>query len=247
MKVLAIGNSFACDATRYLHQMAKEDGEDIKVISLFIGACTLRKHYINALEDNSSYEAYFNGDATGFNVSIKEALINDEWDVVTIQQHFGVGERYRDFSPYMRFLTDYIKTYAPAAKIYLHQTWAYTDESSKAHGYKDHADMFKQIAAVYADAEQKFDIDGILPSGEVMNRLRLKGVKILRDDIHASLGVGRYALGLTWYSMLMDKDAASNTFIPGNSFTSFEEGAAAEEIAAARETAAQVIKEYKRR
>lgn len=247
MKILAIGNSFACDATRYLHQMAMKDGEDVKVIALFIGGCTLRQHYINALNDNSSYEAYYNGDGTGINVSIKEALMNDEWDVVTIQQHFMGDSSYKTFGTYIEYLKDYIKIYAPTAKIYIHQTWGYTDECSKTFGYKDHNDMFEQIKNTYEEAKKKIDAEGIIPSGEVMCRLNSRGVKIHRDTIHASLGAGRYALGLTWYSMIMDKDAAKDDFIPGNSFTSFEEGATDEEIAIARETVAEVVKEYKRR
>ena len=44
MNILAIGNSFSQDATTYLHQVAKADGEDITVINLYIGGCSLYKH-----------------------------------------------------------------------------------------------------------------------------------------------------------------------------------------------------------
>ena len=45
MKVLAIGNSFSNDAMRYLHEIAKADGVDMKTVNLFIGGCPLSRHY----------------------------------------------------------------------------------------------------------------------------------------------------------------------------------------------------------
>ena len=36
--------------------------------------------------------------------------------------------------------------------------------------------------------------------------------KIHRDALHASLGAGRYLLGLTWYKYLTNNDISRNTF-----------------------------------
>ena len=47
IKVLAIGNSFSSDATRYLYQIARADKVDMKVVNLFIGGCPLSYHYSN--------------------------------------------------------------------------------------------------------------------------------------------------------------------------------------------------------
>ena len=44
MKVLAIGNSFSEDATRYLHDIAKADGVALEVANLYIGGCPLDRH-----------------------------------------------------------------------------------------------------------------------------------------------------------------------------------------------------------
>ena len=55
MKILAIGNSFSQDATRYLREIAKSNGDKIKVINLFIGGCPLYKHYLNILQNKESY------------------------------------------------------------------------------------------------------------------------------------------------------------------------------------------------
>ena len=45
MNVLAIGNSFSQDATRYLHQVAKSAGVYLEVFNLEIGGCPLSKHF----------------------------------------------------------------------------------------------------------------------------------------------------------------------------------------------------------
>ena len=246
MKVLAIGNSFSDDGTRYLHQIAKEDGEDIKVVNLVIGGCPLRLHYLNSLLDKGSYHMYFNGEGTGFYISIKDALVSDEWDIVTIQQQSSRSVNYDTFQPYLDFMADYIRKYAPQAKLYLQQTWAYTQEGCEGQGYENHAAMFADIKKSYEKAAKAIDADGIIPSGEVMNRLLVNGLdKIHRDPIHASLGVGRYALGLTWYSTLTGNDILNNTFTPGNSFMSFEDTATEAEIAVAKKTVTEVVAEYK--
>ena len=46
-KVLAIGNSFSRDATCYLHQIAKGAGVDAKIVNLYIGGCSLERHWQN--------------------------------------------------------------------------------------------------------------------------------------------------------------------------------------------------------
>ena len=98
LKVLAIGNSFSQDATRYLHQIAKADDVDLKVVNLYIGGCSLSTHYQDMLEDKRAYSLEFNGEVTGFFVSIREALESDTWDVVTLQQVSQEAPRYDTYS-----------------------------------------------------------------------------------------------------------------------------------------------------
>ena len=85
MNILSIGNSFSQDAQRYLHRIAKADGFEMNTFNLYIGGCQLWKHYRNMLSGERIYELEMNGEATGFFVSLKEALLNRRWDVVTVQ------------------------------------------------------------------------------------------------------------------------------------------------------------------
>ena len=101
MKILSIGNSFSQDAQRYLHRLAKQDGTKMKTVNLYIGGCSLQKHYLNMLDDNVAYDFEFNGEGTGLKVSIRQALVSDDWDVITLQQASHLSGRYETYLPYI--------------------------------------------------------------------------------------------------------------------------------------------------
>jgi hypothetical protein len=63
--------------------------------------------------------------------------------------------------------------------------------------------------------------------------------KIHRDTFHASLGLGRYALGLTWYRFLTGKDTAKN------SFNDFDEEVSAEQLVIAKKCVQEVANRYR--
>lgn len=211
MKILSIGNSFSVDATNYLHRMAKKAGYDIETVNLYIGGCSLYTHYINALEDIPAYELDFNGYMTKFKVSIKQALISREYDIVTIQQASHFSYKPETYEPYSSFLAEYVHKYCPKAKLYIHQTWGYKEESEKLrlHGFANHAEMFYEAEKAYKKLYDTVDAKGLLPSGRAMLHLHRGGFcgeLTHRDDIHVSFGLGRYTLALTWLSYLTGYD-----------------------------------------
>ena len=117
MRILAIGNSFSQDATRYLHKIARAAGEKLTVVNLYIGGCSLRTHYLNMLTDARKYTIVFNGVSTGFNTSLSEALASDEWDVITLQQASINSGIYDTYTPYITELAAYVRKYG-AYRIY---------------------------------------------------------------------------------------------------------------------------------
>lgn len=216
MKVLSIGNSFSEDAQRYLQRLAKKEGEWFKTANLYIGGCSLRQHYINCLDDRAAYIYEFNGEYTGLLTSIKQALVSDEWDVVTLQQASHESAKFETYSPYLETLVEYVKKYCPHAKIYIHQTWAYEDGSErleKKAGYATADEMFNDIRASYEKAAKLIGAEKIIPSGQaIANAIKLGAEKIHRDTFHMSYGAGRYLLALVWYKALTGKDITNNTF-----------------------------------
>jgi len=109
MRVLAIGNSFSQDATRYLHDIAKADGETLEVITLYIGGCTLERHYRNMLSGEAKYELQYDGHPTNFFISLDDALLNRPWDVVTVQQASGESFKPDSYTPYIQELAEHIR------------------------------------------------------------------------------------------------------------------------------------------
>ena len=216
MNILAIGNSFSEDATRYLHDIARVDGKNLQVTNLYIGGCSLERHYRNMLSDEKVYELQYNGQKTGFSVSLRDALLNRKWDIITLQQVSTLSFIKESYLPYITALADFVRQYAPQAKLYLHQTWAYEDGSSKLLDIVkyDKADrMLGDIVKVNLEIGDMIGAEKIIRSGELFGELLKKGIKrIHRDTFHASLGVGRYALGLLWYRIITENQVSENQF-----------------------------------
>ncbi|HEY5563009.1 MAG TPA: DUF4886 domain-containing protein [Clostridiaceae bacterium] len=74
VKILAIGNSFSQDATHYLHQIAMAGGIDTKVVNLYIGGCSIERHWQNIEQNAKLYLYERDGKSTRKYVSIKDAL-----------------------------------------------------------------------------------------------------------------------------------------------------------------------------
>ena len=229
MNILAIGNSFSEDATRYLHGIACADGMYTEVLGAAIGGCSLEWHYRNMLADNKEYLLFFNGYFVGFRITLKEALLSREWDVITIQQVSHLSFNKETYQPYVSALAAYIRQYAPKAKLLLQQTWAYEEGSSRLTdiaGYQTGEAMLADIKKAYGEICDEVGFDGIIPSGEMFAALLKLGIpKVHRDTFHATLGLGRYALGLLWYRVLTGRS------VENNSFCDFDEPISAEEIA----------------
>ena len=227
MNVLAIGNSFSQDATRYLHAIARRAGEKLTVVNLYIGGCSLERHFRNMHSEERAYELQINGERSGFFVSLKEALLNRAWDVVTLQQASHESFNYENYTPYLEYIYEHVKRYCPKAKVYIHQTWAYEEGSDRLQkmGYLRAEDMFADVKRAYATAAEVIGADGIIPSGTAMFNATQMGIdKIHRDTFHASYGAGRYLLALTWYKALTGKD------ISGDRFCDFDEPVSDAEI-----------------
>ena len=215
MNILSIGNSFSADSQRYLHNIAKSAGENITCVNLFIGGCSLHTHFANINNDSDSYMLEYNGERTGFKVSVKEALLSREWDYVTIQQVSHLSFNYDTYQPYVNKLVEYVRTYAPKAKILIHQTWGYETNSKNIleKGFVKHEDMFEQVKEAYNKLKEEVNADGLIPCGQTMANMLKNGLdKVHRDCFHADVGYGRFALALTWFEFLTGKDCREVVF-----------------------------------
>lgn len=239
LSVLAIGNSFSEDAMRYLHQISKADGVNLTAVNLMIGGCPLSRHYKNMIADKRDYGLEYNGEWTGFYVTLEEAVLSRDWDFITLQQVSHQSPYYDTYQPYLNELAAYIRRLAPKAKLLIHQTWAYEQGSERLCvelGYKDQSDMYNDIKASYEKASKEINADDMILSGELLQLLIKRGIKVHRDTFHASFGLGRYAIGLLWYSTL------TGNSVEDNSFCDFDEEISQELIGAVKECVMELKK-----
>ena len=218
MKILSIGNSFSDDAQRYLREIAMSEGVEIETLNLCIGGCSLERHADNIKTGKRDYLFHYNGNVDCNDlITFDEGLMMREWDVVTLQQVSTHSFREDSFYPYIHEVASYVRAKLPGVKIYIHQTWAYEHGCPRSFEVTDGKGaefMLDGIRQSYRRARSEICAEGIIPSGELMELLYQNGAsKIYRDTFHASLGLGRYALGLLWFKLFTGKSTLSNNFV----------------------------------
>lgn len=97
LHILAVGNSFSVDGLHYLYQMAESAGYDVVIGNLYKSGCDLKTHWSNLKSEKTAYSYYKVSDAnqgawgTTPKFSITQALKDEQWDVITLQQASGVS------------------------------------------------------------------------------------------------------------------------------------------------------------
>ncbi len=226
--------------------MARSGGVELKVVNLYIGGCSLYRHYRNMLSEKPAYSFELNGHTSGLFVSLKDALLSDEWDYVIMQQCSPASGDEQSYQPYASELAAYVRRMVPGARLFVNQTWTfdYGVPRFKLTKFETPEEMFPAVRAAYDKMAHDIAADGIIPSGEAMYRLWQRreqyGIeKVHRDGFHADLGVGRYLLALTVFASLTGKPVADNAFCD------FDAEVAPEAAAAARVVADEVSREYR--
>lgn len=222
MNVLSIGNSFSTDAHSYLPYMAKAADKELLLCNLFIGGCSLEQHWNNWREEKTEYdyEVYlpFETELTRANeVALHEAVEDEEWDVITLQQCSHLSGVKESYSPYLSELAEYCRMVQPNAKIMLHQTWAY--ENGCAHsGFatygKNQDEMYRALTQAYADASLEADIDIIIPSGRAWQTARQTAIgdRLTKDGYHGN-ELGRFLASACFYEKVFEENILDNPYM----------------------------------
>ena len=214
MKVLAIGNSFSNNANKYFFDIAKAAGTDIKSVSLFIGGCPLSRHFRNMHSGERVYTYNLCGHDSGFYISLDEALLSDDWDIVTLQQASPVSVDWKKYEPYLVPLASHVKELCPAAKLGVHQTWEYRADSARfaSLGLSGADEMYSRLCECYLKMRKAVDAEFFIPCGDVFHRAVASGLDVHAPDGHHAGDLGCYLLGLTWTAALTGKRAEGNSF-----------------------------------
>lgn len=234
IKILSIGNSFSQDSAYYLYDIAKSAGINVVVGNLYNSGCSLERHQQYANTNKKAY-TYYKWTSTGLktydNKTMKDVILDEKWDYITLQQSSGESGIYKTFQPFLNELITYIKEISdnPSVKFALNMTWAYSSKSTNNnfdYYMSNQLFMYDLITKAYEKAFNETEIDIIIPSGTAIQNARknkyLKAVgnELTSDGYHLS-GMGRYIAGLTLFQTIVAKVENENadllndvTFIP---------------------------------
>lgn len=212
VRLLTIGNSFADNACQYLKQITESvDGYQIIIGNANLGGAPLDRHteYIKKSEQDPSFKPYGGK-------SLKDWMLEDKWDVVTIQQVSHKSFKSESYQPYADELVAFIKKYSPNAKIYIHQTWAYAPDCSRLEEFGINSDqMYKGLKRNYKELAKRYNSE-ILRSGDAFHRAyKLNKIDLWNagDRFHANSN-GSYLAGCVWFSELFNVSAQKIQFVP---------------------------------
>ena len=181
LKVLMIGNSFSISCLKHLPSVAQSCGAELDLASLYIGGCSLERHWRNVetAATNAAFRPYrFDRVSDGRRVvekgaaNIPDALVLDKWDVVTIQQASHLSWDKSSYHPWGDRLVAKIRALAPQARIVVQETWSYTPWDRRlAKWHMDQNEMYTKLHTAYVAfaAEYKFPV---IPMGTAVQEWR---------------------------------------------------------------------------
>jgi hypothetical protein len=225
VKLLTIGNSFSDDAIEhYLSGLVEANGDTIIIGNMYIGGCSLEKHFSNVVNNSPSYSyrKIVNGIKTVTpNYRLIDAISDEGWDYISFQQASPLSGQYESYFPYLDQLINFAKKYSsnPDMEVVLHATWAYAQTSTHA-GFANYDNnqisMYNAIINASGRAAQKTGIKTVVPVGTAIQNGRTSslGDTFCRDGYHLELNYGRYTASCTWYEKLFEKTVIGNNYVP---------------------------------
>ena len=219
LRILAIGNSFSDDAVeQYLWELFQAADIPVIIGNLYIGGCTLERHFRNSILDKAdyAYRKVVNGvKTTTRETTLAKGLADEPWDYVSFQQASGVSGEYETFEPYFQGLRAHVRRRVPAkAQFMWQQTWAYSADATHREFPRYDCSQQKMYWAIM-DASRKAaqSVPILIPSGSAIQNARTSsmGDVFNRDGYHLEYTYGRYTAACTWF------DTISGISVVGNS------------------------------
>ena len=213
MKVLCVGNSFARNGSKYLYEIATAHGvEEVVVGVLYIGGCSVSKHWSNAKSNAAAY-TYYKNDSGQWkkieNASLIYGLQDEDWDVITITQGQGNHGIPSSYDGCLEELVAYLQENKtnPEAQLAFHMTWAFPPNSTndRFNLYANNQEtMFQAITQTARDRVLPVaGIDLLLPDGTSIQNARTKlGEIFFDDDLFHLNSTGEFVASYTWFAYL---------------------------------------------
>ena len=218
VSLLMIGNSFSWNAYEYINQIAQAEGADFVCANLNYGGCSLQQHADFMTNDKAVY-GYQRSWGTGLSeYKASQALKDQDWDYISIQQVSGKAGRPETYQPYMHTVIEYIKKRCPNAEIIWHQTWAYqktSDHSDFPYFNNDQDYMWQCIESTSKAKAAEEGIRYIVPSGKAFQNARATAIgdNLNTDGYHAN-AMGQYLAGFCFFSTVTGILPSSSSYRP---------------------------------
>ncbi len=197
IKILAIGNSFSRNAFSCLHQIMTAHGEkNIIMGNLHTDSGSLERAALCA-KGEATYQIFYKWDTTSKsyqhpNYSLKDAIMEEDWDIISLQQVSGLSGQPDSYHPYLEELLQFIKetrTVKDGWTVW-HMTWAYQQNAthSKFPLYdSDQMTMYRAICDTTKSEILPNDaFDYIVASGTAIQNMRTSpiGDTLTADGYH---------------------------------------------------------------
>lgn len=244
-RILMIGNSFCFYYAEDLYGLLSTAGEEAVVANVYYSGCPLQRHVLWYENGEANYEYYVtdrDGRSKKMNASLAYCLDAQDWDVISIQQHFypaltmDQDATMNSCRPAADELVAIIREHCPEAELCWHETWAYqtgysrddtlgpVTEEIQTTQYQTIRDVSREVAEELGlrfipcgDAWQAARSDPSIGDTLCCDSTRNDG---LGDDYHdGNIGGGQYLNACVWFETLTGKSVVGNLFYPAYSLT----------------------------
>ena len=218
LRILAIGNSFSSDAVdQNLYDLFLDAGYTVVIGDIAATGSSLEDHWKRACSQEKAYSYTKIADGKSrvlADVDLDTVLLDEAWDIVTLQQASAYSDRYETYLPFAKDLARYVasKTHA---KLVWHQTWSYGGVAFENETDRTQLSMYEAIADASRKVAEEAGFASVIPTGTAVQMARRQlGDVLNRDFLHLELTYGRYLASCTWFEALTGKSVVGNGYHP---------------------------------
>ena len=242
--VLMIGNSFSSFFVDELYEMGKLAGIKMRLCRVYYSGCTVNQHWEWFRNGAANYKYYIydeKGKRSKSNFSLKDALRQENWDVITLQTTGGtlntsieetgkIESTIKKAGAAAKNLYDYLKEQFPSSAFYWHETWAFEVGYDRSNGKipdKAAQDNMRLVTQAIQRPIAAENNAGIIPTGDAWYLARQNAIvgdtlcvgsdknNGLGDHYHdGDSGGGQYLNACVWFEVLTGKSCVGNTWRP---------------------------------
>lgn len=126
--------------------------------------------------------------------------INQPWDVIVVHQLYWKNTGDEGFAD-LPNLISMLRNICPNKLVYIGLQVAWSSGNNEK-------TMYNNICTAARKAARRYDVDFVIPTGTAIENARVifGGIlknNLLRDNIHAGIGLGRYVAGCSWWEAVI--------------------------------------------